>query len=327
MKNAFDWVDGEHFGLLSDRPEKMAERSIKVTLQSPVAQDLLITNLGYPDQKSPNIGYVQSRFYDLPRTTRNVAIASGAIDGTRPSAEPDILTVQTGKASSRHAKARFGFRALVPSSTEETTTFSGALSFRSVFDTSLRWGKRVRYTGTFRVSPWWAENYDRAPCSQGVDAIDNLATDLDIMLSEVWDNRSVVNEGGAACLIPTYSALIGNSRTGEDDYRRSLFDEVIGDSTNKNHLDTTPTMDAKILLAVGRTFLPRENTVRGADGRAIDGRASSTRNARPSQVAAPSDLAPPSAPAVSFSEETVYYEDEGGNIATPADLNRAGIVD
>ncbi len=258
MEAGFEWLDRKIWGSSREARDAAltAGAAIDRTLRNPVAQDLLVANLGYEDQRSPNINYVRSRARALPSSTYNVAVASGAIDGTRPGLRNDILTVNTGKSGRNTLKSLFVMNTTVPQIGQDSVVATGRVSFLAPLS-GWKINKRIGYSGTFTVTSasGAADWHDRAPCAHSTEILDEIDAELTSSLGSFWSNPLVDVDEDRSCFIPTYSAIIGASdAAGNLITGATSFDQVIGNSNNDAHLRTSGTMDAEVRSVANATF-------------------------------------------------------------------------
>lgn len=242
------WSEGLFDNPLDDARDG-ADQVTTLTLRSPIAQDLLTYNVAYEDWKAPNADYIRSRYRWLPRqTTRNVAIASGAIDGTRPELDTTYFSVDTGKASRSLLRIKLEMKTHAPS-TANPRYFYGRLSHSSFLD-------RVHYRRRPNLSNFVIENFERAPCAYSTGLVESVAEQLEDQLdnADVWGDVNVNVTENRGCFIPTFSAVIGDLFVTGTPVGATSFDHVIGNGTNKEHLHVSGNMANELLSELDRVF-------------------------------------------------------------------------
>ena len=267
LEAGLDWIDGNvgwladlvgNDGLSAGRDD--AAQVTNLALRSPVSQDLLIVNVGYPDLLSPNYSYVQDRYRDLPATTRNVAISSGSTTGRVLSNSADFLSFDTGDSSGSTLDTRLEMTVSSPTF-DDHTVFSGKLSHKGLTNSGTfipypEW-KTVSFTADgFGVSRNLIENAERAPCATNPEIVETVVEQLNTALNEadLWRNLNIRATNTEACFIPTWSATIGSPGNGGPVVGRTAFDHVIGNAENKEHLAVSGNMANELLSEIDRVF-------------------------------------------------------------------------
>jgi len=240
-------------------PIKAASEVILLSLNSPVAIDLLVNN----QATSPirvvekdrlvysNISYL-SRKASLPSWTRNISVVSGSIEGNELELGEQYFKFDTGEGPN---DLQINVDARIP----------GLLDSRV-------WKSKVHYrdlSAFFRGDKFYLVpndgNYTRATeqeillersaCSYDTKVVQTMAKVVQSSLRKVWSNFSLSILEDKACFIPTRSAL-NNYRNSKNpsliDF--SSWSRVIGDSKNKEHLKISPAMVDEILEEIGYVF-------------------------------------------------------------------------
>ena len=248
-ETGFSWTEGLGGNDLDDARDG-ADRVTTMLLRSPVAQDLLIANLAYPGWQAPNNSYIRDRYYAMPRQTdRNVAIASGAIDGTLTPLGPRYFHFNTGNSSSKTGRMKISLDVRIPS-IEAPSSFYGRLAY------GPKWARSDKVREPVNLHAPMIENFERAPCAFSTDIVDSVVSQLNHQLStSSWSGFSFSADENRACFIPTFSAVVGNyhPETGTP-VGATAFDLVIGNGTNKEHLATSGQMNNEILSELDRVF-------------------------------------------------------------------------
>ena len=201
----------------------LTDQVISMGLKSPLAQDILITNLAYDTFRSPNRDYLLNRS-NLPTTTYNVAVTSGATNGTELGLGDTFFTFDTGEGPS---DLQFEITASTPT-IEDTQFFRGRLRYRKgPFQTS-----DSKYTRTYRTHEYDV-NLERGPCGYQSVLTNGTKEQLESSFRSVWGNFSIQVQENRNCFIPTYSAI--NGRQGIHS-TSSDFDVILRNSTNLPHL-------------------------------------------------------------------------------------------
>lgn len=122
------------------------------------------------------------------------------------------------------------------------------------------------------MQPDLIERFERSPCAHQTELVSETGERLEDALQDLWPGATVDIGETRACFIPTFSAVIGvsNAETGTR-VGVSRFDQVIGDSSNDEHLETSPTMDRAIRGAIESLFPPVINPAAPGWSTAIDG--------------------------------------------------------
>lgn len=216
---------------------------ITMGLKSPLAQDILISNMAYDDFRSPNRDYLVDRS-SLPTTTNNIALTSGATNGTGLGLGDTFFTFDTGEGPS---DLQFQITASTPTP-ESTQFFRGRLRYRkSPFQTS-----DSKYTRTWRIHPNDI-NLERGSC--GWQSVLPRATkeQLENSFRSVWGNFTIDIQEDRNCFIPTYSSM--NARGGVNSTRaNSNFDVVIPNAVNNPHLTFSPNQISTAKVYINRHF-------------------------------------------------------------------------
>lgn len=255
MHDAFNWADAQWSNSAAEEAQAAANEILSETLRNPVAQDLMIINLAYSDWQSPNAAYVRDRKEKLPtQTERNVAIASGAIDGTRPTLQDSYFDFDTGYSKSKHGiKVKMKIQSNVPT-LQAPGTFYGYFKI-----------KRGLFSKSTKRSPVTIhEDYidiETGPCAHSTEIVDQIEDGLNREFPSTFPGFSTKAIEKKACFIPTWSALAGFR--GQTGY--SPFDLVIGDEENKEHLHIGGPMETQIHNEINRVFMSSPNPAPAPD--------------------------------------------------------------
>lgn len=245
LKRAFDKMDEGVLAGFSDEAEdaeKAALRLVKLTLHNPVARQVLIKNIEFPNRPAP--AEVFNTPY--PQDPLNVAVASGSLNDVRPQFGDRILTVDTGEG-------RIGSELRI---TIDHPAIDVDASAVQTFDGELRWRKPLafkdsKYARTRSVTNPEIVRYDGASCGIDSQVVTQLRDQLDTQLRAGWRNPSVTVGEARVCFIPTTSAIDQEwQRIGQRLAFKSKFDQVIGDSVNNEHLAVEPGTRDRVLQLV-----------------------------------------------------------------------------
>ncbi len=249
LASSFRWIErnlswAERIGSGQiDQARDGAMRAANLTVRNPVAQDVLMLNVAYEGWKAPNADYIRNRKSRLPKATkRNVAIASGAIDGTRPQLGEFYFDLDTGRAVPQRAQARLHLEAKVPTLANRAT-FWGHLSHAGLFDRpKSEWGPQ-------NAPAAWVD-IETGSCAHMTTLVDGPIAKANVELPKIWRNYRAAALENRACFVPTFSAIAGF----RNQLDSSPFDVVIGDSENKQHLTVSPQMRNELLSELDRVF-------------------------------------------------------------------------
>jgi len=225
-------------------------------LTSSFARELLM-------QQATADGYVDSRYVSLqnyinsigmPQMSRNIGVASGSITGQNLTLPANYYVTFN---SSKQNYVEIDFTAFVAK--RESVLFSGVYKYpdpTEILGDSIFGSGGGTDSYTLRVADQNAiRDYDNLPCGS-LDAVRDLETELNKAVSAMFPEKLQIGND-TTCFIPTTSALAMTTAMnyrGQASAQLSLFDEVVGDSQNKAHLEISAAMGNRLVEIIRAAY-------------------------------------------------------------------------
>ncbi len=266
-----------------DEATVQLERAIALSLGGPLAQDLLVNNLLYENQQSPNISYIK-RKEAMPRMTKlNVGITSSAINGSILNLGERYFKFNTGTNKKLEGGLRMEISANIPDFGKPST-----------FDANFYFHTPRTIVGMTRPYNFYARvkqpnpKYERTSCSWEDKKIGDVQTHLEDKMTMIWPDFKLNLEESRGCFIPMSSSLSLFPQTTENMRRstqrtiivdglktakripNSHFDIVLGDSENRKHLIFSENVQKDFLHLMTKNFAIPKDEVKNIDDDLLD---------------------------------------------------------